>query len=85
MSEKQDYHQSLVPPVVMYQLEGGQTHAEASFNNMIKGNEKQYMMNTLYGGSNKKLLSNGKNIFKNINPHIINKLLKKRTLKVNKS
>ena len=78
-------YQDLVPSNLMYKLGGAQDHSKASFKAIEDRNNKQNMMNNLFGGSNKKLLSNGKNIFKNINPHIINKLLKKRTLKVKKS
>ena len=72
-------------PNLMYSFKhGGQTPEENSSNAIRNASSKQALMNSLYGG-NKNSLSNKKNILNKINPHIINKLLKKRTLKLKKS
>ena len=72
-------------PNLMYSFDaGGQTPAHNSSIAVQKASNKQALMNSLYGG-NKNLLSNEKKILNKLNPHIINRLLKKRTLKLKKS
>ena len=78
-----EYNSAL--PDLMYSFNnGGQTPAHNSSNAVKIDSDKQALMNSLYGG-NKNLLSNEKKILNKLNPHIINRLLKKRTLKLKKS